>query len=55
MLTEKWVKLHTHCHKFNAIYKRYKHLSRSGENKLDLMQRCHTQYTDDENTKKKKN
>nr|GEU49448.1 hypothetical protein [Tanacetum cinerariifolium] len=40
MLSSKWSMLNHHCQKFNAIYKRFIRLKRSGENDVDLMKQA---------------
>ncbi|GJT47709.1 hypothetical protein Tco_0973866 [Tanacetum coccineum] len=46
MLSSKWHTLNHNCQKFNAIYKRCRRLSKSGENELDVMKRARTTYRD---------
>nr|GEY93194.1 glutathione S-transferase T3-like [Tanacetum cinerariifolium] len=47
MLTSKWHTLNVNCQKFNAAYKRAKHLGKSGENDVDLMKRAQSIYRDE--------
>ncbi|GKB84202.1 hypothetical protein Tco_0956474 [Tanacetum coccineum] len=47
ILTSKWHTLNANCQKFNAAYKRAKHLGKSGKNDVDLMKRAQTIYRDE--------
>ncbi|GJZ69048.1 hypothetical protein Tco_0632598 [Tanacetum coccineum] len=47
MLSSKWTTLNYHCQKFNAIYKRFNRLKKSGEKEVDLMKRAWGIYRDE--------
>nr|GEU69140.1 hypothetical protein [Tanacetum cinerariifolium] len=47
MLTSKWTTLNHHCQKFNAVYKRYHRLKKSGKNEVDLMGQARVMYQDE--------
>ncbi|GJY32061.1 hypothetical protein Tco_0415556 [Tanacetum coccineum] len=40
MINRKWAMMHGNCQKFNSFYKRLRHMSRSGENEVDLLNWC---------------
>ncbi|GKB78905.1 hypothetical protein Tco_0945800 [Tanacetum coccineum] len=47
MLTSKWHTLNHNCQKFNAVFKRVKHLGKSEENELDVIKGARTTYHDE--------
>ncbi|GJY03326.1 hypothetical protein Tco_0369266 [Tanacetum coccineum] len=47
MLSSKWNSLNHNCQKFNAIYKRYSRLTKSGESELDVMKQAPAAYCDE--------
>nr|GFC43535.1 glutathione S-transferase T3-like [Tanacetum cinerariifolium] len=45
--TGKWEIMNSNCQNFNGIYKRLKRLNRSGENEVDLLNRCTSAFKDE--------
>ncbi|GJS42791.1 hypothetical protein Tco_0567834 [Tanacetum coccineum] len=47
MFSSKWNSLNHNCQNFNAIYKRYSRLTKSGESELDVMKQARAAYRDE--------